>query len=305
METVQSKDDEIVVVLKADGYKYREIMSLKTVCENVLSDYSKNATVIVNKHNPNMTQKNKKTSIQGVRKIISVVSGKGGVGKSTCAVNIALSIANSGFRVAIVDADVYGPSVPTMLGVDNSIAKQEDGRIYPIKAMGLYCISMGFVVNDIEKATIWRGPITTKALKSMLLNTAWEDIDYMIIDTPPGTGDVHLSLAENFVIDGAILISTSHIFSVLETSKSLDMLRKFNIKSLGIIENMSYMVDKKTGDKIDLFSNRTGVDDMAEKHDLKLLGKIPFDIELSKVIDETGSSLSYYVDMVKEVLSDT
>ncbi|MDN5247851.1 MAG: Mrp/NBP35 family ATP-binding protein [Wolbachia endosymbiont of Tyrophagus putrescentiae] len=222
-----------------------------------------------------------KLNIEGVKKIIVIASGKGGVGKSTAALHIALSLVKLNYKTALVDADIYGPSIPRMLGAEGVKPEIRDGKAIPIEKHGLQSISIGYFI-DKDRAAIWRGPMVTKALYNLLIGSRWSDIDYLIIDTPPGTGDVHLSLAEKFNLTGVIIVSTPQELALADARKAHDMFKKLNVPIIGIIENMSYLIHN--GSKIYVFGQE-GAKKMSEELKIKLLGKIPIDPQICQVSD--------------------
>lgn len=230
-----------------------------------------------------------KPKIQSIRpenigKIIAIGSGKGGVGKSTIAINIAYSLVKMGYKVGLIDADIYGPSVPTLLGLSDSKAKASvDGKIEPIEKFGLKAMSMGFVV-DKDKALIWRGPMLLKALTQLFLGTNWGALDFLIVDLPPGTGDVQLSLAQQAQIDGVIMVSTPQEMALADVRRGIDMFQKANVKIIGMIENMSILIDENTGAKIDLFG-QGGVKKAASEMNIEFIGEINFYPALQKSSD--------------------
>lgn len=257
--------------------------NLKVECENVLKaipDVTKVTVVeaIVGAANQKISNK---ILIEGVKNTIVVVSGKGGVGKSTVALNIAVSLLNLGYRTAIADADIYGPSLPQMLGSQDVTPQVENKKMLPVERYGLQTISIGYVI-DKNRAAIWRGPMITKALHNLLLGTKWQDVEYLIIDTPPGTGDVHLSLAEKFNLTGAVIVSTPQELALIDAKKVFDMLKKLNVPLIGIIENMSYFSYKNS--QIHVFGEN-GAEKMAKELNAKFLGKIPLDPQICKASD--------------------
>lgn len=229
------------------------------------------------------TQKKKpikvKQKIAGVKKVIMICSGKGGVGKSTVSAHLAYYLQLAGYKVGLFDADIYGPSIDRIFNIDSEL-EIKDGKFIPNEKLGVKLMSMGFIVKS-DDALVWRGPIVTKTLNQMLLQTDWRhrtlltrsDLDYLIIDTPPGTGDVHLSLAENYEINGAIIVSTPQTLAIANAHRSVDMLQKLNITLLGIIENMAYILDKDES-KNYIFSEGN-IKQYANKMGLELLGSIP------------------------------
>ncbi len=218
--------------------------------------------------------------VVGVKKIIAVASAKGGVGKSTIACNLAVSMKNSGLNVALVDADIYGPSIPHLMSLSGK-PDQENGLILPIMSCGVKCISIGSMV-DSSAAGIWRGPMVTKILYQLIRSVNWKsdkkEVDVMIIDMPPGTGDVYLSLAEKFPLSGVVIVSTPQSLSVIDVVKSIDCFAKLKIPILGLIQNMSYL--EISGEKKYLFGC-DGAKKLAAENDIKFLGEIPILQEIS------------------------
>ena len=193
----------------------------------------------VNKISPD--EKKLKLPINGVKKIIAISSAKGGVGKSTIAVNLAIALKKLNYNVGILDADIYGPSVPQMLGIHEK-PKSEDGKnLFPIIQYGIQCMSIGFLV-DQDTAMIWRGPMVISAIKTFTTNVLWKDVDYLIIDLPPGTGDALLTFAQEIQIDGIVVISTPQKVALLDANRGIKMFQKMNVNIIGIIENMSSFV---------------------------------------------------------------
>lgn len=247
-------------------------------------------------------EEKKKYNIPNIEKIILSASAKGGVGKSTTTVNIANAIARKGFRVGIVDADIYGPTIPKLLGISQK-PNTEDGKMLPIEKNGIYSISIGYIVDE-SKAAIWRGPMVSKALYQLLIGVKWPKLDYLIIDMPPGTGDIYLSLAENFIIDGAVLITTPQNISLSIVQKSISFFEKTNIPIIGIIENMSYFLDEKSNVKHHIF----GPSITEAKIDCKFLGHIPLIAKISEFSDkgmilDEESYFGIYLKIVEKILN--
>ncbi|KDB56156.1 ATPase [Anaplasma phagocytophilum str. MRK] len=215
----------------------------------------------------------KRVKLKGIKNVLLVSSGKGGVGKSTVAAQLALTLSALGYKVALVDADIYGPSIPRLLGIGVLAEVDNDGMMIPVEMHGLQSISIGNIIEDQDKALVWRGPMLTKAINKLIMGTRWAARDYMIIDTPPGTGDVHISLTQGYSITGAVVVSTPHELSVIHAMKTCDMLKSLDVKLLGIVENMSYFLDVDTGKKTHLFGEGGG-QEIAERADSTLLGMV-------------------------------
>ncbi len=226
-----------------------------------------------------------KAPIKGVKNIIVVSSAKGGVGKSTTAVNLALGLQAQGAKVGLLDADIYGPSLPLMLGKLTARPASLDGKIMePIEAHGLLTNSIGYLVPD-ENAMVWRGPMASKAFAQLVMETNWQDVDYLVIDMPPGTGDIQLSLAQQFPITGAIVVTTPQDLALADAVKGVAMFDKVEVPVLGIVENMSYHICNKCGHQEAIFG-QGGAEKMAEKFELAILGQIPLDIKIREDIDK-------------------
>jgi ATP-binding protein involved in chromosome partitioning len=225
--------------------------------------------------------------LEHVRRVIAVVSGKGGVGKSTVAVNLACALAQSGASVGLLDCDVYGPSVPRMMGVDEQPAF-EDGKLTPLVAWGLKLMSIGFIVDE-GRAMIWRGPMATSAVRQMIRDVRWgtaaAPLDLLVVDMPPGTGDIQLTLFSDFKVDGAVIVSTPQEIALIDARRAAAMLEKLGTPVLGVIENMAYFPDPATGARIPIFG-QGGAAAEARRLGVPLLAEIPIDIGLRAGGDE-------------------
>jgi ATP-binding protein involved in chromosome partitioning len=228
------------------------------------------------------------TPIPSIRNIIAVASGKGGVGKSTTAVNLALALAADGARVGVLDADIYGPSIPRMMGVSGQPATSGK-RIVPHRAHGLQVMSMGFLVDE-ETPMIWRGPMVTSALQQMLGESDWDDLDYLVIDLPPGTGDIQLTLVQKVPVAGAIIVTTPQDIALLDARKALQMFRKLDVTVLGVVENMSTHVCSACGHEEPIFGTGGGVA-MSEQYDIPLLGSLPLAMSIRSSLDAGRPSM--------------
>jgi ATP-binding protein involved in chromosome partitioning len=223
---------------------------------------------------------NNKRKIEKISQIIMIASGKGGVGKSTISVALAEQLTAQGAKVGLVDTDIYGPSIPIMMGV-NQKPTVENNKIIPLSNRGIKLMSIGFLTGA-EGAIAWRGPMTTKAIHQLLSMVEWGGLDYLIIDTPPGTGDVHLSILENYYIDGVIMVTTPQKIATSDALKGIDLYQKFSVPILGIIENMS-----------DIFSGANGAK-IAEEHKIPLIAQVAFNKEISDKSDQ-GREIGYLV----------
>ncbi|MFA7281406.1 MAG: iron-sulfur cluster carrier protein ApbC [Sterolibacterium sp.] len=221
--------------------------------------------------------------IPGVKNIIAIASGKGGVGKSTTAVNLALALVAEGATVGLLDADIYGPSQPQMLGIEGRPDSADGKSLQPMEAHGLQAMSIGFLI-DPETPMVWRGPMVTQALTQLLNDTRWRDIDYLVIDLPPGTGDIQLTLAQQVPVTGAVIVTTPQDIALLDARKGLKMFEKVNIPILGIVENMSLHICSKCGHEEHIFGSGGG-DRMAKDYEVEMLGSLPLDIKIRQQVD--------------------
>jgi len=219
-----------------------------------------------------------------VKVMIAVASGKGGVGKSTTTVNLALALRDQGLKVGVLDADIYGPSMPRMLGIKGEPSSSDGKLLDPLKGHGITCMSMGFLVEE-ETPIIWRGPMAQSALLQMMRDVKWGELDVLMIDMPPGTGDVQLTLAQQVPLTGAVIVSTPQDIALLDARKGLNMFRQVDVPVLGIIENMSYFKCPHCGERTDVFSHG-GARQEAEKLQTHFLGEIPLDIQIRETSDK-------------------
>jgi ATP-binding protein involved in chromosome partitioning len=224
-----------------------------------------------------------KPGLPGIRSVVAVASGKGGVGKSTTAVNLALALARRGQRVGLLDADIYGPSQPRMLGIVGRPRSADGKRLLPMENYGVRVMSMGFLVDE-DAPMIWRGPMVQSAIQQMLTDVAWGELDFLVVDLPPGTGDAQLTMAQRVPLAGAVIVSTPQDIALLDARKALNMFRKVDVPVLGIIENMSYFVCPHCGGRAEIFSHG-GARRTAEKFGVDFLGEIPLDLTIREETD--------------------
>ena len=221
--------------------------------------------------------------LDDIKKIILVASAKGGVGKSTVAINIATALSQLKYNVGILDADIYGPSIPKMLNLKEKPKISKDNRFIPLEKFNMKCMSIGFLV-DQKTPLIWRGPMIIKALKQMLHGVVWTGVDILVVDLPPGTGDVQLTLSQKVNISGVVIVSTPQELALIDAIKGINMFKKVNVPILGMIENMSYL-QTKSGEIIDVFG-KGSVEIAAKKNSINFLGDIPIDKAISSSGDK-------------------
>ena len=232
--------------------------------------------------------------MQNIKNVIAVASGKGGVGKSTTAVNLALALSSEGSNVGILDADIYGPSQPRMLGLKGQPESQDGKSLEPMENYNIQAMSIGFLIDE-ETPMIWRGPMVTQALEQLLSDTQWKSLDYLIIDLPPGTGDVQLTLAQKIPVSGAVIVTTPQDIALLDARKGLKMFEKVEVPVLGIVENMSLHICSKCGNEESIFGEGGGTS-LASESNVDLLGKLPLDISIREQTDTGKPSVVYEPD---------
>jgi len=274
-----------------------EAISQITKIENI-----KNVSIVLTSNRPHSSSSPKSTSqpqkprihIDGVEEVILIASGKGGVGKSTISALLAQKLASQSKKVGIIDADIYGPSIPHIFNLEGK-PELEDKKMVPLRNHDVLVNSIAFLAKPSASIS-WRGPMVTKALYQLMLLTKWGKLDYLIIDTPPGTGDIHLSLLESYFIDKVLMVTTPQQISELDVNRAIDLYKKFDVPICGIIENMSYYFDNTMGEKINIFSGNSGKE-IAKEHSIPLLAQIPINSKLSSDCD-AGKSLKDHFDVV-------
>ena len=254
----------------------------------------------------------KQHDIAGVKNIIAISSGKGGVGKSTTTVNLAYALQAEGAKVGILDADIYGPSIPKMLGIENEKVTSSDGKLMiPMEVNDISAMSIGFLV-DKEEATVWRGPMASRAFGQLLNESAWQDIDYLLVDMPPGTGDIQLTLAQQVPVAAAIVITTPQDVALDDAAKGIAMFNKVKVPVLGVIENMSYHICGHCGESTHLFGQGGG-ERLGKAFNTELLGQLPLDIHICQDADKgksavlensTGDIAQYYRRIASKIASN-
>ncbi len=238
---------------------------------------------------PTPASQPQKAPIAGVKNLIAVASGKGGVGKTTVAVNLAIALARMGRAVGLLDADVYGPNVPLMLGTEEQPRAISEKQILPVEAYGLRLISMGLLIPG-DKPMIWRGPMLHGVMQQFLRSVEWGELDYLIVDLPPGTGDVQLSLIQAVPLTGAIIVTTPSIVALADVRKAIEMFRQLSVEVLGVVENMSYLVCPHCRERVDVFGHGEGRR-VAEAYDVPLLGEIEMDPQI-RIGGDTGKPVA-------------
>jgi ATP-binding protein involved in chromosome partitioning len=232
--------------------------------------------------------------LAGIKNIVAVASGKGGVGKSTTAVNLALALQAEGANVGILDADIYGPSIPRMLGCKGQPESSDGKSLEPMVGHGIQSMSIGYLVEE-DTPMIWRGPMVTQALEQLLNDTQWKDIDYMVIDLPPGTGDIQLTLAQKIPVSGAVIVTTPQDIALLDARKGLKMFEKVEVPVLGVVENMSIHICGQCGHAEHIFGEGGG-ERMAKEHNVDFLGALPLDIRIREQADSGNPTVAAMAD---------
>jgi ATP-binding protein involved in chromosome partitioning len=275
---ISGNDVSLDVVL---GYPANsQLENIRSQVQNALSAIEGIGSVTVNVGSRIVSHKVQQgvNLLPNVKNVIAVASGKGGVGKSTTSVNLALALAAEGATVGLLDADIYGPSQPQMLGVSGRPDSSDGKSIEPMQAHGIQVMSIGFLV-DTDTPMVWRGPMVTGALEQLLRDTRWKDLDYLVIDLPPGTGDIQLTLAQKIPVTGAIIVTTPQDIALLDARKGLKMFEKVGIPILGIVENMSTHICSKCGHEEHIFGSGGG-ELMSKDYNVDLLGSLPLDINI-------------------------
>jgi ATP-binding protein involved in chromosome partitioning len=289
------KDGVVNFAVDIDGFSLKEAKIIETEAINAITSLLEINKVNIALTSSKVGKKDIKTqkqkhNIEGVKKLVLISSCKGGVGKTTVSTIIAENLKLQGFSVGIVDADIYGPSLPTIFAL-SAKPKIENGKMLPLYSKsGIQVMSIGFLTPDSNSPIAWRGPMASKAIYQLLSLTKWDNLDYLIVDMPPTTGDIHLSILDNYVIDSAIIITTPQIISSVDVGKCINLYKQFDIPILGIIENMSYFIDPISKKEVSIFNGNAGTY-LAKEHNLRLLLRLPIVPEISIACD-TGQNLS-------------
>ena len=288
---------EIVLTTPACPLKEK----IKNDCLNELNKINNNVKYNIT-FSSNVVPFDKKTMIKNIKNIIAISSGKGGVGKSTIASNLAVGLGNMGAKTGLIDADIFGPSIPTMFNCENeqpTIKKsKEKNIIIPIEQYGIKLLSMGLLIPN-NKAVVWRGPMASSAMKQLILDVEWGELDYLIVDLPPGTSDIHITLSQSFPVTGTVIISTPQKVSTNDAEKAISMYNQeqTNIPIIGLIENMSYFIDDN--DKKNYLFGKDGGKTLCNKFSIDFIGQIPIDKRISD-----GSDLGYPIILKENKISD-
>lgn len=284
------------VVLTTPACPLKEL--IRTRCETAIHrDVDDTAEVIVNM-DANVTMPGADAATEGgsrgVRNFIAVASGKGGVGKSTIAANLAVALAKTGASVGLVDTDIYGPSVPVMFGIDTSVKPRvnDERKIIPLEAHGVKLLSMGFLVDE-KDAVVWRGPMVSSAVRQFLGDAEWGELDYLILDLPPGTGDIQLTIVQTVPLTGAVIVSTPQDVALADARKGVAMFRKVNVPVLGIVENMAYFTPPDLPDRKYYLFGEGGARRFAEEAEAPFLGEVP----IEQALRESGDSGTPIVEL--------
>ena len=284
VKDVRIEKDSIIILLNSVSIENQS--SVKENISSLFSDKGISKKVIVeflsDKANKNNTNQNAQSTISGVKHTIAVASGKGGVGKSTVSMNLASSLSKN-YKVGILDLDIYGPSLPTILGVNKQPKLTEDQKIIPLDCHGMKVMSFG-LINSTNSATIWRGPMVARLTQQFFDDVLWGELDYLILDLPPGTGDIQLTLVQKIALSGAIIITTPQDLSLIDAAKAADMFKKVNTPILGIIENMSYYIIPGTNEKVQIFPGNAGAIE-SKRLNVPLIGKIMINPAISAASD--------------------
>jgi ATP-binding protein involved in chromosome partitioning len=292
--TVSSRSSDLVInkgrlgfSVDISGIELREAEKVRklAIAEIEKQEKFEKVSIVLTSTRTNKGDENPKLHVDGVKEIIVVASGKGGVGKSTVAALLAHKLTAEGKKVGIIDADIYGPSIPHMLNLSGKPGL-EDNKMIPLENYAISVNSIGFLTEPGASVS-WRGPMVSKALYQLISLTKWGNLDYLIIDTPPGTGDIHLSLLQNYIVDKVIMVVMPQKITELDVSRAISLYKKFKVPIYGIIENMTHYIDQNTGKEIKIFAGNSS-SQISQEHNIQLLAKLPIIPELSAACDSGG-----------------
>tara|TARA_B100000959_G_C14897855_1_gene589551 strand:- start:286 stop:1326 length:1041 start_codon:yes stop_codon:yes gene_type:complete len=308
---VVEKNGNVNISLYVTNEQLEEYKKLSILFKETISkiDGILNVNIALTSENLSKTSNQNKNRFKiNAKNIVAIASGKGGVGKSTFAVNIAVALNQIGKKVGLLDADIYGPSIPRMMGISNKPEANENNKLIPLVSFGIKCMSIGFLVG-VDTPTIWRGPMVMKALEQMFNGVEWGELDYLIIDLPPGTGDAQLTLAQSSKLSGSIIVSTPQDIALIDARKGINMFKKVGVPIIGLIENMSYFICDNCNEKHFIFST-DGAKKESEKFQIPFLGELPIDKDLriqsdkgkpSCIDNPNGSIAKSYIEIAKKI----
>jgi len=309
--SITCKDNHAQITININPREESKYKNMSADLNNALNDIDKllsvNVVFTAEKNSNTATNEKRRFNINA-KNIIAIASGKGGVGKSTFAVNIAVALSKIGNKVGILDADIYGPSVPRMMNISEKPKSNENQKLIPLEKYGIKCMSIGFLIGE-DTPTIWRGPMIMKALEQMFNGVEWGELDYLIIDLPPGTGDAQITLAQSSKLSGSIIVSTPQDIALIDARKAINMFKRVDVPVLGVVENMSYFICSNCNERHEIFSNG-GARIEAEKFKTSFLGELPIDKNLRinsdkglpACISEPDSQIAnLYIEIAKKI----
>jgi ATP-binding protein involved in chromosome partitioning len=309
LNEVISTEDETLIKIRTPNADRKLQIGLEAQIRQLLSKMVTNKLKIKFDVDSNFSLDDS-NRVPGIKRTIAIGSGKGGVGKSTVTLNLAVSLTNQGYKVGILDADIYGPSIGKMVGVNGRVAlKTDEEIIYPLEKYGMKIISFAFLVDE-NQPVVWRGPMLGKAVEQFLFQVKWGELDFLLIDLPPGTGDVHLSLAQLTDLTGAVIVTTPQKVATLDASKAIAMFEQVKVPILGLIENMSYFIPPDAPEKKYYIFGQGGAEELAKSINSKVLGKIPHMIDVMEggdsgmpnlLNDKDGIISKVYTNIIKEL----